>query len=492
MVAVAPRYAWCPPRARSLGPECAAFWRAAGGTLFDWQEAAIDAILGLGEDDLWASTNDGVNVARQNGKGVILQAIEAFVAFELGSSLGYSTVMHTAHEFATSLEHQLRLEDVIREAPHLHSKVKERGGYKHANGQESINLRDGTRIIFKARTRGGGRGFSGDLLVWDEAMEVPETVIGAQKPTLRASKARYGPKTIYAGSAVDQEVHLHGVAFARIRERGIANAAKVSYLEFSAPFDHPSDLTDEILRDRRFWPMANPSMPEGLIAEETMADEIETMPPRIVAVELYGVGDWPATDGSGAAVIKAETWAERVDLSDPPTPILDPVCFAFDITPDRSSASIGVAGKRGDGHSQVEVVENKSGTGWVVPRLIGLAAEHDGATFICDGYGPATSLLRELEEAGIVVEAITAADYANACGLIFDLVDQKGLRHRGTAELTAAVKGAGKRPLGERWAWARKGAVDISPLVACTLALWGSHTFAGDYGFDFGDEEDDA
>jgi hypothetical protein len=33
------------------------------------------------------------------------------------------------------------------------------------------------------------------------------------------------------------------------------------------------------------------------------------------------------------------------------------------------------------------------------------------------------------------------------------------------------VTGAKKRPLGDAWAWSRKSsAVDISPLVACTLA----------------------
>jgi hypothetical protein len=71
-------------------------------------------------------------------------------------------------------------------------------------------LKDGTRIVFKARTRGSGRGFSGDLLVWDEAMEIPDDVVGAQKPTTRASTAKYGQKTIYAGSAVDQNVHCTG------------------------------------------------------------------------------------------------------------------------------------------------------------------------------------------------------------------------------------------------------------------------------------------
>jgi hypothetical protein len=346
-----------------------------------------------------------VNVARQNGKGVILQAIEAFVAFELGQAFGYSVVMHTAHEFATSLEHQLRLEDVIQDAPHLHAKVKERGGYKHANGQESINLRDGTRIIFKARTRGGGRGFSGDLLVWDEAMEVPESVIGAQKPTLRASKARYGPKTIYAGSAVDQEVHLHGVAFARIRERGIAHAEKVSYTEFSAPFDHPDDLTDDLLRDRRYWPQANPSMPEGLVSEETMADEVETMPARIVAVELLGVGDWPATDGSGSSVIDVGEWDA---LLDPESRAGDPLAFAFDVSPDRSSASIGVAGARADGLAHIEVIDQREGTGWLVSRLAELDERHSPVVLICDQASPAASLVPALEARGVTVTTVNA------------------------------------------------------------------------------------
>lgn len=39
----------------------------------------------------------------------------------------------------------------------------------------------------------------------------------------------------------------------------------------------------------------------------------------------------------------------------------------------------------------------------------------------------------------------------------------------------AALDGAVKRPLGEAWVWSRKSsAVDISPLVACTIAHWGA------------------
>jgi hypothetical protein len=120
---IEPRYRWVPARSRSLGRECCEWFRDAGGHLFGWQELVIEGMLGLGDDGKFASTDDGLNVARQNGKGVVLQAIEGFFVFELG----YPVVMHTAHEFATSQVHQMRLVQLIQNAPHLHSKVRDRG-----------------------------------------------------------------------------------------------------------------------------------------------------------------------------------------------------------------------------------------------------------------------------------------------------------------------------------------------------------------------------
>jgi hypothetical protein len=292
-VMVVPRVGWVPPRTRSLGADACAWWKAHGGYLFLWQELVIDGVLSLDENDRWSTSNDGLCVARQNGKGVIEQVVEGFCAVELGLEV----VMHTAHEFPTSTEHQLRLMAFFQNDPSLHAKVRDKGGYKTANGQESINFKSGSRILFKARTNQGGRGYSGDLLVWDEAMKLPMATVAAQKPMLRASKSPYGQKTIYAGSAVDQESHEHGVPFALIRERGLERNPAVCYFEWSAPFEHPAEMDYNVLSDRSWWPVANPSMPEGLISESYMADEVDTMPARTVAVELANVGDWPRTDG---------------------------------------------------------------------------------------------------------------------------------------------------------------------------------------------------
>ncbi len=447
-----------------LGEDVIAWWEAAGGHLFDWQKAAVVGMTGLDENDRWASSEDGLVVARQNGKGVVLQAIEGFCCFELH----YPVVMHTAHEFATSQEHQFRLEDMIQNAPHLHIRVKDQGGYKHANGQESINLKDGSRIIFKARTKMGARGYSGDLLVWDEAMVVPDTVVGSMLPMLRASKAKHGPKVIYAGSAVDQEVHEYGVNLARVRERGIAETAGVSYQEWSAPFDHPSQLTYDLLRDHGNFLAANPSMEEGLISADHMASEIERMPARQAAVELETVGDWPRTDGFEETIISLEDWDR---LEDQASVLQEPFCLAFDVSPERRT-SIALAGRNQNDDFHVEVQECRPGTGWVVERLVEMVENGNPEMVVCDATGPAASLLVALKDAGLRIETVSSSEHGQACGRLVDMVSDGTLAHLGSSEIRDAIRGSKVRQLGDAWAWARKtSSVDISPLVAATLAL---------------------
>jgi len=67
-----------------------------------------------------------------------------------------------------------------------------------------------------------------------------------------------------------------------------------------------------------------------------------------------------------------------------------------------------------------------------------------------------------------------AREVAAACGQFYDAVTEQSLSHLDQAPLASALAGAQKRPLGDAWAWARRiVSVDISPLVAATLAKWG-------------------
>lgn len=440
----------------------------AGIDLDPWEEAVLRASLGLRRDRKWSAKEVGVVCPRQNGKDEIIAARELVGLFMLGERL----IVHTAHLFPTSREHFRRLVDAIESTPSFRRKLKPRSGIRASHGEEGIELKDGRRILFATRggKKGSGRGFTSDLLIFNEAMDLKEETVGDVFPTL---SARPNPQVWYAGSAVDQWVHDHGIVFARLRERGIAKAKGLAFFEWSHDADNPEDVDEDTAANPEVWAQANPAL--GIrIEPEHVAHEQETMPTRTFAVERLGVGDWPSTDPDDDSIIGRETWLGLVDMA---STAEDPITFVFDVTPDRRAAAICAAGEREDGKIHTEVIEHGAGTGWVGQRLKELQERHRPRKILCDERGPAASLIPELEELGVDVETINAAEHARACGTFFDLCEQDGLRHLNTAELNSAVRGAATRPLTDAWAWSRKtSAVDISPLVACTIAVWSVHS----------------
>jgi hypothetical protein len=463
---------WVPAASTLLGARAVRFARRVGLTLDPEQELVLKGSLGVRPDGRWQTREVGVNMPRQNGKGEILIARELFGLFELGERL----VIHTAHEFKTSAEHFRRLEDVVRETPELHARVKRNPsgrivGYRYSHGEECIELQDGARIEFKTRTKSGMRGFAGvDLLVLDEAMIISEAAHSSAMPIIRASKAKRGAQLWYAGSAVDQEVHEHGVVWARVRERGFTGEdPALAYFEWSIEAEHPDDVSDEMALDVALWRRVNFAIGRGRVLEEHMEWERRAMSRRSFAVELLGAGDYPATDAPQDVLIGEEQWA---DVLDEDSELQDPVCVAFDVSPDRRTAIVA-AGMNLEGRMMVEVVAAGSGTGWLVDRLATLTARHEVVEVVCDGFGPSGSIARRVEDAGVLVRRLNAGEYTQACGLFLDQVGEKTLRHIGQTELDAAVRGARPRPLVDRWAWSRtRSNVDISPLVAATLAVW--------------------
>ena len=120
------------------------------------------------------------------------------------------------------------------------------------------------------------------------------------------------------------------------------------------------------------------------------------------------------------------------------------------------------------------MLEKLPGTNWVAGRLVDLQEHHSPRQIVCDGVGPAASIVQNVEEAGVHVERVDATRHAEACGRLVDVVAEQRLRHRGSLDLWNAIRGARARPLGDRWAWSRKNShVDISPLVAATLGAAG-------------------
>jgi hypothetical protein len=417
---------------------------SAGLDLDPWQRLVLEQSLGEQADGRWSAFEVALIVSRQNGKGSILEARELAGLFLLGERL----ILHSAHEFKTAQEGFLRILSLIQNTPELDRRVAK---VRTSHGEEGIELRSGQRLRFVARSRSSGRGFTGDCVILDEAYELDGRAMSALLPTL---SARPNPQLWYASSAgMPDSEQLHAV-----RQRGLAGGGgRLAYMEWSA--EATADLDD-----RAAWAAANPAL--GIrVSEEFVAMERDAMGPLEFARERLGI--WEDTTAGG--VFNPGVWEGLADTS---STIVGPLSFAVDMTPDRSTTSIAVAGLREDGLRHVEVVEHRNGSRWAPDRLAELVGRHGGHVLLDPG-GPAGGLIPSLAEVGVEVLPVSTRDYAQACGNFYDLVGGGGLRHLGQRELNEGVAGARKRPLGDAWVWNRKHLlIDISPLVAVSLAVF--------------------
>jgi phage terminase large subunit-like protein len=184
-------------------------------------------------------------------------------------------------------------------------------------------------------------------------------------------------------------------------------------------------------------------------------------------------------DRTSPPIFRAGRWEQchRPDAVRLTRPVL-----AVDVSADRTHASVTMGALSDQGHPMVRLVEYRPGTDWVVDRVLELREEYEVAAVVLDAAGPAKSLIVDFENNNVDVQVSTAQDMVAACGMIWDAVDQGTLSHFGEPALQLAVQGAEKRVLLDAWAWTRtKSAelakVDISPLVALTLAHWGQLKF---------------
>ncbi len=471
-----PRVAKWAPYVSTAGAEAIDLAASAGLHLDPWQQFVLTHSLGEQDDGRWANFKVSLWVPRQNGKGGVIEARELFGLF-LGRE---RLILHSAHEYKTAAEAYIRIKDLIQGAPHLDKCVHK---FWQANGEQGIELTrsaGGGRLRFIARSRGSGRGFSGDLNILDEAQELTSQHMAALLPTM---SARQNPQLWFTGTPPDDPAAwAYG-----LRDDGEAGSPRMAHFDWGADLDLTSaEDRARAAEDVDLWYQCNPSM--GIrISEEFVQDEAKPsgLGERF-AVERLGV--WPPRAAEGPKVLDIKAWERLADVD---SVRAGDVAFAVDITPSRDTASIAVYGLREDGLGHVELIDRRPGTEWVVDRIVELRERWDPVAFALDAKGPAVSLLEPLEKLGITtpedpdrprrgeLAVPTAQDVAAACGQFADAVTQETLRHIGQAELTSAIRGAKTRPLGDAWAWARRvSSVDISPLVSGTLARWAYETRA--------------
>jgi len=204
-----PTHSWAPPAVSNSAREAIELCAAVGMPLDEWQQNVLTLWLGERADGTWAAFEAALIVARQNGKGGVLEARELAGLFLFGDKL----IIHSAHQFDTSIEAFLRMKNLIDGSDFLRKRVKR---VMNSHGDEGFELLNGARLRYKARTSGGGRGFSGDLVVLDEAQELTSRQLAALMPTL---SARPNPQLVYTGTVTATAEVLR-----RLVDRGRAGA----------------------------------------------------------------------------------------------------------------------------------------------------------------------------------------------------------------------------------------------------------------------------
>lgn len=486
--AVRPAHCTHQPFVKTFGPEVADLGALANFPPDPEQELGLDLIFAFDSVTGKSVFSDFCAIcARQNLKTGL---------FKL-AALGYlyitdqPKVMWSAHEFDTAKSAHQDLADLIESTPALNRRLKPNGVHYGA-ADRSITLKTGQQLIFKARTKGGGRGLSAPKLVLDEAFALKPEHIGAIRPVMSVQP---DPQILYGSSAglAESEV-LRG-----IRDRGRPGISdRLAYLEWGTD---PGGCADPVC-DHRFgyakgcalddvenWRAANPLLervrPNGTGLDlKTVQGEREQMPPAEFARERLGWWDDPLDE---LQPISPEDWA-KFGVDDVPE---GEPRFFLDCSPNLRSATIAGA-VLWDGKPHVSLADYKQGTHWVPGRVEELRRKYPNAKWQFEHTGPASALAEYNSELGkwtLAAEKNTeppltgvwvghpfnGTEMARGCGHLQGLVKDAKLTHSGDRMIESALRNSVKRDVGDPglWAWGRKkSSGDISPLVAVTGALW--------------------
>jgi hypothetical protein len=469
--------------------------------LIPWQEGSVLDICATDVNDQFAASAACEVVSRQNGKGGVLEV--RVVAGITLPQFREKRILWTAHTWKTAKDAHERVANIFLSHPDLKARLKGngepgKGGIGYGNDSRSINLKDGSQILFFTRSNSAGRGLWADLLIIDEALDVTDSELSALRYTLRTAALRTGRRaqTIYISTPPDEEQHQNGVVFARLRKRALAGARGVTWIEFSTPSlaELAAAAAAEgrrLLGDPRLpepgaavppetidlWRQGNPSLGYLFDLEQLQADRVESGDREFLVEGLAAPDYWPDPDESNAVelAIDFEAWKARRDSS---SRALDPVVVGLDVSPQRV-ANLSVAGWREDGRIHGELIMSAPGTAWVLPALIGpggLIESVDPAALIVDGRGPAGSLLPEIRAAGLDPRVLTSGERSQADeGLARAVVDDQ-LRLPGVPmpALDAAAESATWRDSGDvRYFDRRAGGAAPSSLISLSLARFG-------------------
>jgi len=242
----------------------------------------------------------------------------------------------------------------------------------------------------------------------------------------------------------------------------------LAYWEWSADDDaDPDDWTAVAA--------ANPGTAVGRITQEFTLIERAAMTDEEFRRERMGIVELDLGAALRWQVIDAAAWAVTESDADP---WIEAPRFAVEVEPGDAGACIAVAGVLPDGHG-IELVDRRDGTKWLTARLAELVERHaPGRAVLVDAGSEADTFAGlHFGPASIDVERLKTADVVQASADLARGVADGSVFHRSDhdqALLTEAAAAATKRTYGDVWLWDRRTGAVVLPILAASLALWGS------------------
>lgn len=480
----------------SLGFEAIQAARIAGRKLHPWQEFflihSLELAFGSFSSDEFPALRFKtvlLTVSRQNGKSFIMSTRLLWRMMmwdgpedEPALILGAAHKLNAAEEILDLSIKALRRSAGRKYIEHVHN----------TNGNKYLELKNGTRYKCEAASDDGGRGLSVTDLAFDELRQQRDWE--SWSALTNTTNARFSSQIIAVSNAgtsksgvlrglrkqgldriADWEQYVES-GISSIEEFANSHDTTMGLFEWSAP-----DGCD--IWDRDGWAQANPSM--GYEDEHGIAYVTEGMLASKAA--LVGVG---GSEGVPEHVFRTENLCQWVTAAvdgpfpdgvfeacvDPKSRIAadSPRVLAIDTAHNRGMTYLAVAGYREDGIPHCEVIVKRANTEWVVDTVAEKLAFKPDAVVVQGRGAPASSLIEFLKLKGVEVTECQGNDLGASCGQFSDRVMNNSVRFLDQEALNLAAGDAVKKDLGEVWVWNRaKSPVDVAPLCAVTMALWG-------------------
>ena len=415
--------------------------------LLPWQEFVLKDMLTVDKEGMWVHRTNLLLIARQNGKTHLARML--ILAHLIKWPSRNILIMSSNRSMALDTFRQIAY--LLESNDHLKGFVKQ---IRHANGTESIEMLDGTRLDVVAATRDGSRGRSADFLYIDELREVSEEGYRAAIPTTRAKPNAQTLLTSNAGDAFSKVLNdLH--------ERCMNRPPKsLGFYEYSAPQYCKID-------DRSAWALANPAL-GWTITESAIEESIATSPIENTRTET--LCQWVSSLSSPFPPNSIE------DCSDSELVINAGgyAVFGFDVSPSKRNASLCAGVLMPDGKIAVGILES-----WesqvsvddlkIAAAIKGWADIWRPRVILYDRYAT-QSIADRLANAGCVVESCDGQQFYRACGDLLDAVVNNRLVHNGQRELIEQFANVAAKVNDSAWRIVkRKSAGDISAPISIAM-----------------------